>query len=262
MRKNRIAKGNGIVRSFRKRLLQVNKTAKSTIDQIYRRPRRRLRAEIELFKSFIITDNRRAKLETYKLKLNRKIDRLENKIKKGENKVNAKRIAKGLEAFAEPNTKRLVELRLHLTAKREQLENAERVIEYVKIRYKEISYSVLFGEEESRAREERDLMFHELLHNVFILGKKAVIVLLIATFSMLQFQNVAVNFSAYTIFRISYSLFSLVLSIYLGVSDGDKFVRGQMCDVLRRRINYVQGFIEKKESGSSLNQQQESVATM
>lgn len=205
---------------------------------------------IERFKAFIIADNRMAKLAAYKTKLNRKIAKIESKIKRKETKINARRVAKGLEPIVEPKSKRLVELRLILDEKVNLLADAEKVIEYVKIRYKKVSYDVLFGEEETKAREERDFLFHEMLHNVFILGKKAVLVLLISAFSILQFQNVAVNFSAYTIFRVSYSLFSLALSVYLGVTDGDKFVRGQMCDVLRRRIRYIQGFIEKNQKNS------------
>ena len=202
---------------------------------------------IECFKTFIVEDNRLTKLSVYKTKLNRKIAKIEDKIKRKENKINAKRVAKKLSPIAEPITKRLATLRLKLTAKKDLRTDAETVIEYVKVRYKKVSYDVLFGEEENKAREERDFQFHEMLHNVFILGKKAVLVLVISAFSILQFSNVAVNLSAYTIFRISYSLFSLSLSVYLGVTDGDKFVRGQMCDVLRRRIRYIQGFIEKNQ---------------
>lgn len=202
---------------------------------------------IERFKAFIIADNRMAKLAAYKAKLNRKIARIKDAISRKENRINAKRVSKGLEPIEEPKTERLVRLRLKLEAKEGLLADAETVIEYVRVRYKKVSYDVLFGEEETKAREDRDLQFHEMLHNVFILGKKAVLVLLISAFSVLQFQNVGVNFSAYTIFRVSYSLFSLALSVYLGVTDGDKFVRGQMCDVLRRRIRYIQGFIETKQ---------------
>ena len=201
---------------------------------------------IERFKAFIVEDNREEKLLTYKAKLSRKIAKIESKIKHAENKINAKRVAKGLEII-EPVTKRLVSLRLDLEEHKKTLEDAERIIEYVKVRYRKVSYDVLFGEEETKARAEKDFQFHEMLHNIFILGKKAVLVLMLGAFSYLQFQNVAVNFSAYTIFRISYSLLSLALSVYLGVADGDKFVRGQMCDVLRRRIRYVQGFIEKNQ---------------
>lgn len=205
---------------------------------------------IERFKAFIAADNRVAKLDAYKAKLNRKISRIEYKIKTKENKINAKRVSKKLQPLETPSTERLEYLRLKKSVYKDMLTGADKVIEFVNVRYRKVSYDVLFGEEETKAREERDFQFHEMLHNVFILGKKAVLVLLISAFSILQFQDVALEFSVYTIFRISYSLFSLALSVYLGVSDGDKFVRGQMCDVLRRRINYVQGFIEKNQKSS------------
>lgn len=205
---------------------------------------------IERFKAFIAADNRVAKLDAYKAKLNRKISRIEYKIKTKENKINAKRVSKKLQPLETPSTERLEYLRLKKSVYKDMLTDADKVIEFVNVRYRKVSYDVLFGEEETKAREERDFQFHEMLHNVFILGKKAVLVLLISAFSILQFQDVALEFSVYTIFRISYSLFSLALSVYLGVSDGDKFVRGQMCDVLRRRINYVQGFIEKNQKSA------------
>ena len=205
---------------------------------------------IERFKAFIVDDNQQAKLVAYKTKLQRKIARIKDKIYRKENKINAKRVAKGLPPIEDPQTNRLAELRLNLRTKEDMLADAENVIEYVKVRYRKVSYDVLFGEEEGRAKDERDFHFHELLHNIFILGEKAVLVLIISAFSVLQFKNVAVSLSPYTIFRISYSLFSLALSVYIGVADGDRFVRGQMCDVLRRRINYVQGFIEKNQKSA------------
>lgn len=205
---------------------------------------------IERFKAFIAADNRVAKMDAYKAKLNRKISRIEYKIKTKENKINAKRLSKKLQPLETPSTERLEYLRLKKSVYKDMLTDADKVIEFVNVRYRKVSYDVLFGEEETKAREERDFQFHEMLHNVFILSKKAVLVLLISAFSILQFQDVALEFSVYTIFRISYSLFSLALSVYLGVSDGDKFVRGQMCDVLRRRLNYVQGFIEKNQKNS------------
>ena len=202
---------------------------------------------IERFKTFIIDDNRQEKLTAYKVKINRAIAKIESNIKRQENKINSKRLAKGLEIIETPVTNRLVSLRLELDDQKKLLADAEKVIEYVNVRYRKVSYDVLFGEEETKAREEKDFQFHEMLHNIFILGKKAVLVLCVGAFSVLQFQNVAVDFNAYTVFRISYSLLSLALSVLLGVSDGEKFVSGQMCDVLRRRIRYVQGFIEKNQ---------------
>jgi hypothetical protein len=200
------------------------------------------------FKSFIEEDNRARKLAAYELQLNRKSEKLQDKIKAKENKINAKRLASGLDPIDAPCTKRLEELRYELKDNKERLKKAGEVIDcYKRLRYQKVSYAILFGEEESKVCDECDFSFHETRHNLFILSKKAFIVLLISAFSMLQFTNIIVNFSPYTIFRVSYSLFSLALSVYLGVADGTKFVSGQMCDVLRRRINYVQGFIEKNQ---------------
>lgn len=206
---------------------------------------------VSRFKEFIETGNAERKLAAYKLRLNKKVEKLKDKIKGKENKFNARRVAKGLAPETEPKTYRLATLRLKLKEMNERLKNAENVIDYVRrVRYKRVSYANLFGEEENRSFDEFDFLFHETRHNLFILGKKAVIVLMISAFSMLQFQNIVLNFSPYTIFRISYSLFSLVLSVYIGISDGSKFVRGKMCDTLRQRLNFVQGFIEKNQKNS------------
>lgn len=43
----------------------------------------------------------------------------------------------------------------------------------------------------------------------------------------------------------------LPLALYTGISDADKFVATEMCDALRRRINYVQGFTESKRLGTA-----------
>ena len=203
---------------------------------------------IERFKAYIETDNMESKKAVYKLKLWRKSEKLKEKIKNRENKINAKRVAKGWLPFDEPKTKKLERLRYKLAGINERIENADKMINYVKrVRYTKVSYAILFGEEESRAIDENDFLFHESRHNLFILGKKAILVLLIGAFSIVQFYNVFVDFSPYTIYRMGYSFFSLALSVYLGVADGAKFVRGQMCDVLRRRINYAQGFIERNQ---------------
>lgn len=203
---------------------------------------------IKRFEQYIDEDNLSAKLTAYKYLLNTKLDRIKARITALEIKYNSKLVAKGQAPIAEPNTEKLARLRLKKEGLEDKIENAEDCIMYVKrVRYIKVSYAEIFSEEEAKDRNTRDLRFHETAHKVFVLGKKALLMLVIGFLVTANVEEVIVNWTAYSALKICYDLFCIMLSVYLGILDGDKFVSGEMCDTLRRRINYLNGFIEKNK---------------
>ena len=78
------------------------------------------------FQTYIETDNRRAKLEAYKEKLNRKIERIRDRIQRRETRYNAFRVWRKKEPLEEVNTWRLVHLRAKEKALDVKIDKAEK----------------------------------------------------------------------------------------------------------------------------------------
>lgn len=203
------------------------------------------------FQTYIETDNRRAKLEAYKEKLNRKIERIRDRIQRRETRYNAFRVWRKKEPLEEVNTWRLVHLRAKEKALDVKIDKAEKNIEYVRVRYLKVSYSAIFGESERAKGSERDMSYHTAAHNVGVVLKKVLFIGVFGFVATLDFTFSVAEVSVYFIYKTCMRLYQIGMALYTGISDADKFVSTDMCDALRRRINYVQGFTESKRLGTS-----------
>ncbi len=202
------------------------------------------------FKSYIESDNRAAKLTTYKKKLSRKLGRITDKISRAEMRYNARQVWRKREPEQEPRTWRLVRLRAKRDALNAKIGAAEKNIEYIRIRYLKVSYSSIFGESERASGSERDMSYHTAAHNVGIVAKKVLFIFVFGFVATLDFTYSMAELSVYFIYKTCMRLYQIGMALYTGISDADKFVSTDMCDALRRRISYVQGFTESKRAGT------------
>ena len=149
------------------------------------------------------------------------------------------------------NTWRLVHLRAKEKALDVKIDKAEKNIEYVRVRYLKVSYSAIFGESERAKGSERDMSYHTAAHNVGVVLKKVLFIGVFGFVATLDFTFSVAEVSVYFIYKTCMRLYQIGMALYTGISDADKFVATEMCDALRRRINYVQGFTEAKRLGTS-----------
>lgn len=199
------------------------------------------------FKAYIEADNKREKLRVYNKKMNAKLVRVNNYIQFVENTINALRVFFRLKTIETPKTLTLLLARFRKKRIEYRIENAEKHINYVYVRYIKVRYSAIFGESEKMSGEERDIFFRTAVHNAGIVFKKAVFVILIGTLSLMQVGDLITNFSLFTVYQMCMRIFTIALSIYAGISDADNFVGKRMCDVLLRRLSYVQDFVNTKK---------------
>ena len=93
---------------------------------------------------------------------------------------------------------------------------------------------------------ERDMSYHTAAHNVGIIAKKVLFIFIFGFVATLDFTFSMAELSVYFIYKTCMRLYQIGMALYTGISDADKFVATDMCDALRRRIGYVQGFTESK----------------
>ena len=199
------------------------------------------------FKKYIDEDNQKEKLRVYTNKLCAKIQRVKNAISRAEHNYNAFRLFRKKAPVDAPKTLHLILLRFKKERLEERYNNAEKYIKYIKVRYLKISYTALFGESEKMSATERDIYFRTAEHNVGIVFKKALFVIIIGSLSLMQIGELIQNFSLFTVYQMCMRIFTIALSMYTGVADADYFVGQHMSDVLLRRLSYVQDFVDSKK---------------
>lgn len=197
------------------------------------------------FKKYIDEDNRKEKIRVYTNKLKACLKRVDSAILLAEHNYNAVRLWFKKMPVETPKTLFLLLSRNKKKRLEDKLLNAEKNIEFIYVRYTKIKYSVIFGESEKAKGEERDIYFHTTEHNIGIVFKKAVFVLLMSTLSSLQVGELIANFNLFTVYQMCMRMFTLALSIYTGIADADYFVLKHMADVLFKRISYIQDFSTK-----------------
>lgn len=200
----------------------------------------------EAFQRYIDADNDFEKLRVYRLSLSRKLERVKAKISSKETRFNAVRVWRRKPPENEPKTLALVYLRLKRQSLEQRQLNAENEYKYVRVRYTRVRYSDIFSESERNRESERDMFFHTGVHNVGIVVKKAILVLVFGVVSTLGVSEMSANFSLFTVYQMCMKVFTLVLALYTGFSDAEQFVGGKMCDTLARRLKYVRRFCENK----------------
>lgn len=196
------------------------------------------------FNGYINADNAREKREVYLAKLNRKIAKCQRKIDKKESRYNMWRLFFKKTVVDEPRTLGLLLWRSRLNFWNARLNTIDRDVKYVNVRYLRVTEQSIFGTSEEKNRASRDMSYHTAEHNVEILVKKLLLIFVFGFAASLGFVFSPVVWSVEFIYKMAIRLFQIGMALYTGISDADKFVEGDMCDALSRRILYVQGFKE------------------
>jgi hypothetical protein len=236
MRKDKLMQEDGTVYAQRKKVLRK---AFEDMDE---------NGITDDFKKYIDEDNKNEKLRIYTNKLNATLNRVNNAISYAEHNYNAFRLFFKKEPVEKPKTLFLILLQSKKQRVEKKLANAERDIKFIYVRYIKIRYSVIFGESEKAQGKERDIYIRTTEHNIGIVLKKAIFVLLMSTLSSLQVGELAADFNLFTVYQMCMRIFTLVLSVYTGIADADYFVGKHIADVLFKRISYIQDFLTSRKN--------------
>lgn len=196
------------------------------------------------FKEYIDADNAREKKDVYFAKLYGKISKCEQKIDKLESSYNMWRLFFKKPVVDKPRTLRLLIWRNRLEFWKGRLETADKDVKYVNVRYLHVTEHSIFGASDEKSRAGRDMSYHTAEHNIEILVKKLLLIFVFGFAASLGFVFTPVVWSVEFIYKMAIRLFQIGMALYTGIADADKFVEGDMCDALSRRIAYVQGFKE------------------
>lgn len=230
------------------------------------------------FKAYIRDDNHRRKLEAYYAILERGLLRCEKVIMhitsvtehrkhRLELRAEKKRLLTGRETSAEETSilwrVRLAFYALRLSraeARKALLETrknkAAEIIDYIRIRYNEVSYATLFTDRERVQADTRDLNIHErrdvgTLLGTKILGIVAVGVLFSSTF-VFSMDGEALDI----VYSIVFKLLQTALAIYTGATSGTLFVRNEVALRFKLRVAYLQEFFAAQSRSSKASPQQ------
>ncbi len=236
MRKDKLMSEEGTVYAQRKKVLQK---AFCDMDE---------NGITDEFKKYIDEDNQKEKIRIYTNKLNAQLNRVNNAILRAEHNYNVIRLWFKKPPVETPKTMRLILLRNKKQRIENKLANVDRDIKFIYVRYIKVKYSVIFGESEKAQGKERDIYIRTAEHNVGIVLKKAIFVLLMGTLSSLQVGELIANFNLFTVYQMCMRIFTLVLSVYTGISDADYFVGKHIADVLFKRISYIQDFLTSRKN--------------
>ena len=196
------------------------------------------------FETYIQADNARAKREAYIAKIQRKIAHCEGKIDRLEGRYNMWRLWLKKDTVEKPTTLRLTYYRKRLEYWQKRLTNVDKDVKYAKVKYLRVTYQSVFGMSETRLRESRDMSFHAAEHNMGLLVKKMFLIFIFGFAASLGFVFNPIAWTVEFFYKMALRLFQIIMALYTGISDADKFVDGDMCDALMNRIAYAQGFKE------------------
>jgi hypothetical protein len=194
---------------------------------------------------YINEDNKKAKRLAYETKLFQKKGKIIDKIQKVKAKYNNKRVLKGLDVIENPKTRKLIKLNSKLEFVEERVSKIDEEIPFVKVRYIKVTYKSLFGHGVDISKSDRDTSSHEALFNLFILLKKALLLVALGLFAMLSVKQVKFELSIMFFFMLALRIFQIFLAIYSGLESGDEFVNVNLCDAFMQRVFYLQGYFDK-----------------
>ncbi len=220
------------------------------------------------FKSYIASDNRKRKLDAYKgvlerhlLSCEKKIIRMDSLIQgrkhRLELKAQKKSLLEGREVKPEEHNPlmklrtRYLTWRLSVVKAKKALyearkSNAEEIIDFIHVRYYEVSYATLFTDRDKVKSDNRNLAIHEKRDVSTLLGTK-----------ILGIIAVGILFSSTFIFNMTGDVFDIVysvifkllqtaLAIYTGATSGTMFVRTEVALRLKLRVAYLQEFFARE----------------
>ena len=196
------------------------------------------------FCEYVERDNARAKMDAYVARIQRKITMCQRKIDKKESRYNMWRLFFRRPTVEKPRTLGLIFWRNNLNFWQARMRTAETDVKYAAVRYLRVSEHSIFGSSDEKNRASRDMSYHTAAHNAEILFKKILLIFIFGFAASLGFVFEPITLSVEFVYKMAIRLFQIAMALYTGISDADKFVDGDMCDALTRRISYVQGFKE------------------
>lgn len=196
------------------------------------------------FANYIEADNARAKYDVYVKHLKQKILRCERAIDKLARRYNMWRLFFKKPTVENPKTLFILMWRGRLSYWKSRLDNADNDYKYATVRYIRVTEDSIFGSSDEKRRASRDMSYHTAQHNFEILMKKFFTIVVFGFAAALGFTFNPVTLSVEFFYKMAIRLFQLGMALYTGISDADKFVEGDMCAALYRRIAYVQAFKE------------------
>lgn len=212
----------------------------------------------EAFETYVRQDDRERKLNAYKTKLGKKKNRKEAKLLKFDNTVKRREFVRARKKKVrekEYNPWYLWTLRAGkrkaLEQKKESLEellkNAEKNVDFVRIRYVPITTNIIFGETKKRAKNDSDMRVHEGGEVLTMIATKALGIVLtsLVVTSFVQFEMYGDVLAI--VYKAVITLMQMIMSIYFGTLAGSEFVRGEMMNVARRKVSYIQQFLDRKQ---------------
>ena len=208
----------------------------------------------QAFSEYVKKDNESAKKDAYLGYLHAKKAKCEMAISKLERRYNSNRLFFGKEVIDRPSTPSLLLYRSRLDYWNKRIQTADVDVKYANVKYLKVSEDSIFAASEDKQRASRDLSYHAAQHNMEILAKKFLLVIIIGFSASLGFSFSPVQLSVEFFYKTAIRLFQLGMALYTGISDADKFVKEDMCAALYRRIAYVQKFKEymlKQKGGES-----------
>lgn len=225
----------------------------------------RSKERLQSFLDYIKSNNRARKIKAYEDRLDREIFRLTTKNKKLELSLQGRAERLRLKAekkallqgkITDPRehnplwqirvlvaNKRLEKRRAKITLLESRREKAEKVVDYIRVKYSEVSYATLFTDTTARQSDSFDLAIHNgrdigMLMLSRVLGIIAVgIIISSAVLSAIEGEPFVI---AYTI--VSRGM-QIALAIYSGMSAGQEFLRNEILLRLKLRITYLQAFL-------------------
>lgn len=195
------------------------------------------------FSKFLEEDNKVAKKKAYTTVLYRKKGDLTASIQKEKARLNNKRLLKGLACLDDFNTKKLIKLKAKLAFVEERIEKIDDELPFVKVKYIHQTFKSIFGHGLFVGQDDRDTSAHEGLFNLFILLKKAVLLVLLGAFALLSIRQLEFELSVTFFVMIALRICQILLAIYSGVSAGDEFIV-ILCDAYMVRARYLQSYFD------------------
>lgn len=183
--------------------------------------------KFEDFHRYLIEENHRRKLSVYKDSLNRKIL--------------AKRFA--LDKLPEKAKVRRAKMERDIERWNVLLSKAEENVDYVRVKYSRVTYSLIFGVENRNGETDEDFATHE---GPAIATKAVFKLLWVFAFGLLfglLGSSLTANDQPLTIIlNVTVMLMQFLVSIFFGGIDGQSFVRGTINDKLRLRCGFIARF--------------------
>ena len=197
------------------------------------------------FLNYIAEDNQHAKRLAYETYLFTQKGKIVEKIQKEKANFNNKRVLRGLPIVAEPKTKKLIKLNSKLAFVEERISKMDEELPFIKVRFIKITFKSIFGHGVDITKSDRDTSSHEGLFNLFIVLKKALLLVALGLFALISAKQTEFELSIMFFFMLALRIFQIGLAIYSGLESGDEFVTVNLCDAFMQRVFYLQGYFDK-----------------